>query len=112
MLKIFCSWISSSDGNGRIARFCVSLILTNWNSNFKYIPIEEEMYINQEEYYNSIAKCRVNGNANVFINFMLECINTALEKTTQKIKLNNNQLKIIKLIKDNPKITRNEIAEN
>lgn len=113
--KIFCSWISSSDGNGRLARFWVSLILTNWNSNFKYIPIEEEMYINQEEYYNSIAKCHVNGNANVFINFMLECVNTALEKTTQKttqkIKLNNSQLKIIKLIENNPKITRNEMAE-
>ena len=73
------------------------------------------MYINQEEYYNSIAKCHVNENANVFINFMLECVNRALEKTTQKttqkIKLNNNQLKIIKLIKNNPKITRNEMAE-
>ena len=73
------------------------------------------MYINQEEYYDSIAECHVNGNANVFINFMLECINTALEKTiqktTQKIKLNDNQLMIMELIKDNPKITRNELAE-
>ena len=45
---------------------------------------------------------------------MLMCINSALEKTTQKttqkIKLNNNQLKIIELIKENPKITRNELA--
>lgn len=104
-----------SDGNGRIARFWVSLILTSWNSNFKYIPIEEEMYLNQEEYYASIAKCHINGNANVFINFMLKCINTALEKTTQKttqkIKLNDNQLRIMELIKDNPKITRNELSE-
>ena len=104
-----------SDGNGIIARFWVSLILTNWNSNFKYIPIEEEMYLNQEEYYDSIAKCHINGNANVFINFMLECVNTALEKTTQKttqkIKLNDNQLRIMELIKDNPKITRNELSE-
>ena len=29
-----------SDGNGRMARFWVSLILTNWNSKFEYIPIE------------------------------------------------------------------------
>ena len=41
---------------------------------------------------------------------MLMCIYSSLEKTTQKIKLNNNQLKIIELIKDNPKITRNELA--
>lgn len=104
-----------SDGNGRIARFWVSLILTNWNPNFKYIPVEEEMYLNQQEYYNSIAKCHINGNANEFISFVLNCINTALkkttQKTTQKIKLNDNQLRIIELIKDNPKITRNELSE-
>jgi len=104
-----------SDGNGRIARFWISLILTSWNSKFKYIPFEEEMYLNQEEYYDSIAKCHTNGNANEFINFILKCINTSLEKTTQittqKIKLNKNQLKIINFIKDNPKITRNELAE-
>ena len=43
-----------SDGNGRIARFWVSLILTSWNELFKYIPIEEEMYLCQNEYYESI----------------------------------------------------------
>lgn len=104
-----------SDGNGRIARFWVSLILTNWNPNFKYVPVEEEMYLNQEEYYNSIAKCHINGNANEFISFVLNCINTALkkttQKTTQKLKLNDNQSRIIEFIKDNPKITRNELSE-
>ena len=103
-----------SDGNGRMARFWVSLILTNWNSKFEYIPIEEEIYLNQTEYYDSIAQCHINGNVNVFIDFMLMCINSSLEKTTQKttqkIKLNNNQLKIIELIRENPNITRNELA--
>ncbi len=103
-----------SDGNGRIARFWVSLILTSWNNKFAYIPIEEEMYLNQEEYYASIAQSHINGNVNVFIDFMLKSINSSLEKTTQKttqkIKLNNNQLKIIELIRENPKITRNELA--
>lgn len=103
-----------SDGNGRMARFWVSLILTKWNQKFEYIPIEEEIYLNQQKYYDSIAQCHVNGNANVFIDFMLMCINSSLEKitqkTTQKIKLNNNQLKIIELIEENPKITRNELS--
>lgn len=71
-----------SDGNGRMARFWVSLILTNWDSKFKYIPIEEEIYLNQQEYYDSIAQCHINGNANVFIDFMLMCINSSLEKIT------------------------------
>lgn len=104
-----------SDGNGKIARFWVSLILTDWNPNFAYIPIEEEIYLNQQGYYDSIAKCHINGNANEFINFMLIIINSSLEKTTQKttqkIKLNDNQLKILELVKENPRITRNELAE-
>ncbi len=107
-----------SDGNGRMARFWGSLILTNWNYKFEFIPIEEEIYLNQNEYYDSIAQCHINGNANVFIDFMLKSIKSSIEKTTQKttqktkeiIKLNSNQLKIIKLIEENNKITRNELA--
>lgn len=104
-----------SDGNGRMARFWTSLMLMNWNSKFKYIPIEEEIYLNQKKYYDAIAQCHINGNANVFIEFMLNVINDLMEKTTQKttqkIKLNNNQLQIIKFIKENPKITRKELSE-
>lgn len=105
-----------SDGNGRIARFWVSLILSNWNFKFKYIPIEEEIYLKRKEYYNSIAQCHINGNANVFISFMLDIVDSSLEKITKKTtqkttqKLNGNQLKIIEFIKENPKITRNELA--
>ena len=104
-----------SDGNGRIARFWVSLILTDWNDKFKYIPIEEEIYLNQEKYYNSIAQCHINGNVNVFISFMLKAIYSSIKKinkTTQKTtqKLNDNQIKILEYIKENPKITRNELA--
>lgn len=76
------------------------------------------MYINKEEYYDSISKCHINENANIFINFMLDCINSSLEKTTQETtqeniisKLNDNQQKIIDYIKVNPNITRNELAE-
>lgn len=67
--------------------------------------------MNQQKYYDFIAQCHINDNVNVFINFMLMCINSSLEKITQKIKLNNSQLKIIELIKENSKITRNELAD-
>ncbi len=104
-----------SDGNGRIARFWITLILTNWNSKFEFIPIEEEIYLRKEEYYELISQCHINGNANIFIDFLLICINSLLEKTTQKttqtIKLSKNQIKIIELIKENSKITRNELAD-
>ena len=77
------------------------------------------MYLNQEEDYDSIAQCHINGNVNVFISFMLRTINNTLDKTTQKttqkineLKLNDNQLKIIELMKENSRITRKQIAKH
>lgn len=72
--------VSFADGNGRIARFWVSLMLRNYNSNFEYIPIEEEIYINKEKYYNAIAESHNNNNANVFIDFMLDIILSSVTK--------------------------------
>ena len=46
--------------------------------------------LNQEEYYDSIAQSHINatgnanGNANVFIVFMLKSINSSLEKLPRK----------------------------
>lgn len=102
------------DGNGRIARFWVCLILKDYNENFEFIPLEEEIYLKQETYYNAIASCHNNGNANEFINFMLKTILSCIEKTTQKTtqkKLNENQTKILNLINKNPNITRNELSK-
>ena len=56
-----------TDGNGRMARFWVSLMLIEYNDNFEFIPIEEEIYLNQEQYYESINNSHDNGNANEFI---------------------------------------------
>ena len=102
-----------SDGNGRMARFWVSLMLTNYNKNFEFIPIEEEMYFNQEEYYNSIEKCHINSNANIFIKFMLNTINTSLDKVirSNNFIMNEIQNKIYELIASNRFITQNEIVD-
>ena len=63
-----------SDGNGRCARFWVTLMLINYDKNFEFIPLEEEIYLNQENYYLAIAECHNNGNANAFIKFILQTI--------------------------------------
>lgn len=101
-----------TDGNGRIARFWVSLMLINYNKDFEYIPIEEEIYLNQEEYYLAIEQCHINSNANVFIKFILNMINNSLEKVIKNSKfvLNDIQNKIIELVVNDKKITQNEIA--
>lgn len=69
-----------SDGNGRMARFWVSLILVHYNIKFEFVPFEEEIYKHQDEYYQAIDACHNNGNANMFINYMLRMIDKSLEK--------------------------------
>ena len=102
-----------SDGNGRMARFWVSLMLYNYNNNFEFIPVEEEIYFNQEEYYSSIEQCHINSNANVFITFMLKVINSTLDKVikSSNFVMNEIQSKIYELISSNIFITQNEIAQ-
>jgi len=101
-----------SDGNGRMARFWVSLMLINYDSNFEFIPVEEEIYLNQEEYYSSIAQCHINGNVNVFIKFILKVINSSLDKIIKSSNFNMTKIqnRIIELIVNNGHITQNEIA--
>ncbi len=102
-----------SDGNGRCARFWVTLMIINYDKNFEFIPLEEEIYLNQEKYYSSIAECHNNGNVNVFIKFILETINSSLDKLIKNSNfvLSDIQNKIIELITNNSKITQNEIAD-
>lgn len=103
-----------TDGNGRTARFWVSLMLTDYNEVFEYLPIEETIYKYQKQYYKAIDDCHSNGNVNKFISFMLKVIEETIVNTTQETtqkKLNDNQNKILLLIKKNPHITRNELAD-
>ena len=69
-----------TDGNGRIARFWMSLMLKDYNPSFEFIPFEEEIYLNQEDYYKAIQACHNNGNVNMFIRFILKSIVKCMEK--------------------------------
>ena len=101
-----------SDGNGRCARFWVTLMLIDYDKNFEFIPLEEEIYLNQDNYYSAIAECHNNGNANVFIRFILKTINSSIDKLIRNSNfvLNNIQNEIVLLITNNNKITQREIA--
>lgn len=101
-----------SDGNGRCARFWVTLMLIDYDKNFEFIPLEEEIYLNQDNYYSAIADCHNNGNANVFIRFILKTINSSIDKLIRNSNfvLNDIQNKIVLLITNNNKITQREIA--
>lgn len=75
-----------SDGNGRVARLWHTVILSKWNSVFEYIPIESQIEKFQDEYYTAIADCHVNGDSNVFVEFMLEQIDTILDEVISQIR--------------------------
>jgi Fic family protein len=102
-----------SDGNGRIARFWLSLILTKYDNSFEFIPVEEEIKNNQDEYYQAIEECHINNNANQFIKYMLKVINKSLDKIISKNDIIDNYIdnRIIDLIIENDSITQDKIAD-
>ena len=69
-----------SDGNGRTARLWQNVILSNYKEIFEYLPIETQIKKYQQEYYDVIAKCHVDGNSNSFIEFMLRMISEVLNE--------------------------------
>ena len=75
-----------SDGNGRTARLCHTMLLNEWNPVFAYIPLESQIEKFQNDYYNAISECHVNGNSNVFIEFMLERIDDILDEVNEQIR--------------------------
>lgn len=74
-----------TDGNGRMARLWHTAILTKWQPIFEFIPIESQIEKFQNGYYDAIAKCHTNGSSTVFIEFMLEHINTVLDEISVSV---------------------------
>lgn len=74
-----------ADGNGRMARLWHTVILYRWRNVFEFIPLESQIERFQDEYYDAIAKCHVNGNSDVFIEFMLDMINRILDEVITQI---------------------------
>jgi Fic family protein len=89
-----------SDGNGRMARLWQNVILSNWESIFEYIPIESQIIKYQDEYYNSIKECNLNGESTIFIEFMLKMIDEVMDDlmSSVSIQLNHVSMYVKKLI--------------
>lgn len=81
-----------SDGNGRMARLWHTAILFRWKTVFEYIPIESQIEKFQDEYYNAIAKCHIDGSSTIFIEFMLSQIDKILDHICVQISEDNEQL--------------------
>ena len=121
-----------SDGNGRLGRLWQTLILSKWHSLFLALPLESIIKDNQKKYYQALEKADKEGNSTAFIEFMLLAISETLDKNMlSKNILAKNAPKntlinapinapinpqktpdaILMLIKNNPKITYQQIAD-
>ena len=63
-----------ADGNGRTGRYWQTAILGKWREAFYAAPIENIVWENQSGYYLAIRRASLLGNAEPFIDFMLERI--------------------------------------
>ncbi len=68
------------DGNGRIGRLWQTVILSQWNEIFAWMPIETIIHRNQAEYYKVLRESDKNNDSAIFIEFMLESILTTLNE--------------------------------
>lgn len=67
-----------ADGNGRIGRLWHTLLLSQWNPTFAWLPVESIIHARQQEYYAAINASNAAGESTVFIEFMLSAIKASL----------------------------------
>lgn len=68
-----------TDGNGRIGRLWQTVILSQYNPIFGYLPVEVLIKKRQREYYDALGRSDNAGNSTAFIEFMLSVIDDSLE---------------------------------
>ena len=67
-----------ADGNGRIGRLWHTLLLSQWNPLFAWLPIESMIHDNQQAYYDAINQANDEVESTIFIEFMLSIIKAAI----------------------------------
>ena len=81
-----------SDGNGRMARLWHTAILSQWKPIFEFIPIESQIEKFQDDYYEAIARCHVEGESTTFIEFMLMQIDKILDEVSGQLSESSEQM--------------------
>lgn len=111
-----------SDGNGRTGRLWQSLILGKLHPVFEHLPIENMVYANQQGYYDAINRSTEATDSGIFVAFMLqEICNTLKNRQGESVATHRRgitqektqeiaQEKILDAIRNNPRITRRELA--
>ncbi len=100
-----------SDGNGRCGRLWHTLLLSQWNAVFAWLPIESIIHDNQDKYYEAINLSNAQAKSTVFIEFMLSVIKTALNElhTGTPAKKKSRTDMICEFLKSNEYITNSDV---
>lgn len=99
------------DGNGRMGRLWQTMILKEYSPVFEFLPIETIVKEKQQDYYNALGKSDGQGESTLFIEFMLDIINSALEdllKTQQLSSTNNDRIELFKEVIGNNEFSRQD----
>lgn len=87
-----------ADGNGRMGRMWHTLLLSQWNELFAWLPVEELIKARQQEYYSTLAKADKQADCSCFIEMMMHLILDALrelDKTDQVSDQVSDQVKLL-----------------
>lgn len=100
------------DENGRMGHLWQTVILKEWKEIFAQLSVETLIKENQKEYYNVLGASDSDANSTKFMEFMLSLILNTIEEIIETEKrFTVNQQKIIDVIKDNPYVTQEELAD-
>lgn len=97
-----------------------TVILKEWKEVFAWIPVETLVKESQQEYYDVLSVSDSEANSTKFVEFMLSLLlRTIIEmvevekKVTAKVtvKVTVNQRRMLEVIKKNPYVTQEELAE-
>ena len=100
-----------SDGNGRCGRLWHTLLLSQWNPIFAWLPIESIIHDNQDKYYEAINISNAQAESTVFIEFMLSVIRAALKESdgVRTPKKKSRMDMICEYLKSNDYITNSDV---
>ena len=68
------------DGNGRMGRLWQTLLLSNYDRMFRWIPVESVIRTRQKEYYDAIEQSNESSDCTVFLEYMTGAILRSLEE--------------------------------
>ena len=85
-----------ADGNGRMGRLWQTCILSQWKSALSYLPVETIVRNRQEAYYASLGQADAQGEATVFIEFMLAALEATLDEALARLEVATTTITTIK----------------